>query len=86
MELFHTWGLKTRDDIFSYIKGKNLECYQQFMIRAYIHCVTENVAFQLLSRILQKTKKDLELIESWEIYRMVEVQGMGANPLLVEGQ
>lgn len=73
MELFHTRGLKTRDDIFSQFKGKNLECY-------------ENVAFQLLSRILQKTKKNLELIESWEIYRMVEVQGMGANPLLVEGQ
>ena len=42
--------------------------------------------FSSCHEFLQKTKKDLELIESWEIYHMVEVQGMGANPLLVEGQ
>ena len=33
-----------------------------------------------------KKQKNLDLIESWGIYHIVEVQGMGANPLLVEGQ
>lgn len=42
--------------------------------------------FSSCHEFYKKQKKDLELIESWEIYRMVEVQGMGANPLLVEGQ
>ena len=42
--------------------------------------------FSSCHEFYKKQKKNLDLIKSWEIYDMVEVQGMGANPPLVEGQ
>lgn len=51
----------------------------------YTLCYWECCILALVTNFT-KNKKNLDLIESWGIYHIVEVQGMGANPLLVEGQ